>query len=125
MAEPVKFAGPYLLLCSLTLLSIRSVADEFRDPTRPPAVAVGVPVAHEAAPILSAIMGPPSARVAIFNGQVVHGGGRVGEFFIEAVLEDGVRYRHAGTTQELHLAHAINAVKKPSTAAPRLPVGAP
>jgi len=125
MDQFVKLAFPNLLICILALFSIRSSASELRDPTRPPAVSVGVPTAHEPAPILSAIMGAPSARVAIFNGHLVRVGSRVGEFLIEAVLEDGVRYRHAGTTQELHLAHSINAVKKPSSAAPRLPVGAP
>jgi hypothetical protein len=123
--ELVKFACPYFLFCSLALFPIPSLANELRDPTRPPVVSAGAPIVHEPAPILSAIMGTPSARVAIFNGHLVHAGSRVGEFLIEAVLEDGVRYRHAGTTQELHLARSLNPVKKPSTAAPRLPSGAP
>jgi hypothetical protein len=124
MDELMRFAFPYFLICSLALPSIRSLASEFRDPTRPPAVAIGAPIVKKPAPILSAIMGAPSARVAIFNGQLVHAGSRVGEFLIEAVLDDGVRYRDAGTAQELHLARSINAVKKPSAAAVRSQAGA-
>jgi hypothetical protein len=63
--------------------------------------------------------------VAVFNGQLVRDGSLVGAYRIEAVLEDGVRYRHAGTTQELHLPPTLSTVKKPSTAASRLPAGAP
>lgn len=113
------------LICSLALFSVRCLADESRDPTRPPLVAVRALAVREPLPVLSAVMGVPSARVAIFNGQLVRGGSRVGGFLIEAVLEDGVRYRHGGATQELHLAHSISAVKRPSAAATILPPGAP
>jgi hypothetical protein len=102
-----------------------AAADEPRDPMRPPAASAHLSVVHEPAPVLSAIMGAQGARVAIFNGQLVRSGGSVGTYLIDAVLEDGVRYRHHGMTQELHLAHATNPVKKPSTAPARLPAGAP
>lgn len=114
-----------LLVCGLALFSICSLANESRDPTRPPAVPVRASIAHEPAPVLSAIMGGPFARVAIFNGQLVHQGSSVGSYLIEAVLKDGVRYRHAGTAQELHFPHLVTSVKKSSTAAARLPAGAP
>jgi hypothetical protein len=119
----MKSAG--FTFCLLALLSIRCQADELRDPTRPPVVARHVSTPHEPAPILSAIIGTPSSRVAVFNGQLVHDGGFVGTYLIEAVLGDGVRYRHAGITQELHLAHTLSTVKRPSTAPSRLPPGAP
>jgi len=121
----VKDAFYGLLLGFLGLFSIRSLADEPRDPTRPPLVSVRTPMVHEHAPILSAIIGPPSSRVAIFNGQLVRAGSHSGEFFIEAVLEDGIRYRHAGATRELHLAAGLISMKKPSVAAAPLPAGAP
>jgi hypothetical protein len=75
------------------------------DPTRPPVVATraAVAAAAEPAPVLSAIMGAPGARVAIFNGQLVHSGGKVGDYTIEAVFDDGVRYRHGGAAHDLHL----------------------
>lgn len=121
----MKFAFPYFLICTLTLFSIRSLSSEFRDPTRPPVVSAGAPMVHEPVPILSAVMGTSSARVAIFNGHLVRAGSHVGEFLIETVFETGVRYRHAGATQEVYMARSINAVKKPSAAAPRSPAGAP
>jgi hypothetical protein len=125
MDEPVIPTLSRAFICSLVLGSVPSLADESRDPTRPPVVAVRVAAAREPLPVLSAIMGAPSARVAIFNSQLVRSGSQVGTFLIVAILEDGVRYRHAGTTQELHLAHSITAVKKPSAAAASLPPGTP
>lgn len=104
-------------------MSIHALADDIQDPTRPP-TSMRMP-AHEPTPVLSAIMGVASSRCAIFNGQVVHAGSHVGNFFIEAVLDDGVRYRHAGASQELHMAHSINSIKKPSATAVRAPSGAP
>jgi hypothetical protein len=73
-------------------------------------------------PVLSAIMGSGSDRVAIFNGRVVRSGGSVGTYVIQTVFEDGVRYRHAGVIHELYLPRTA-AFKKPSTAAARSPAG--
>jgi len=102
-----------------------AVADAMRDPTRPPVVAKAHDAAiHEPPPVLSAIMGTPTARIAIFNGQLVRSGSIVGRYAIEAVLEDHVLYRHAGISQELYLPAAA-AFKKPSTAPARSPAGAP
>ena len=120
----MKLLFSSLLLGCFGLYSIHSLANEPRDPTRPPLVAIRAPVAREPKPILSAIMGSAPSRVAIFNGQLVHAGSYSGEFLIEAVFEDGVRYRHAGRTEELHLPHAIISVKKPSAAVTRMPAGA-
>lgn len=121
----MKVVFARLILGCLGLFPIHSIANDPRDPTRPPSASIRTPIVREPAPILSAIMGPPSNRVAIFNGQLVRAGSHSGAFLIEAVLEDGIRYRHAGTTEELHLAHGIISMKKPSAAAARLPAGAP
>ena len=62
-------------------------------------------------------------RTAIFNGQLVRSGTALGAYTIEAVLEDGVRYRHAGVDAGFahgpHRAH----VQKPAAAAARAPSG--
>jgi hypothetical protein len=93
-------------------------ADAMRDPTRPPIVATHsfAAAAAEPAPVLSAIMGAPGARVAIFNGQLVHSGGTVGNYAIEAVMDDGVRYRHGGATRELYLHHGSSSKTSPKPA---------
>lgn len=111
------------LLLSLTVLvSPLASADELRDPTRPPVVAHHEAVLNEPAPVLSAIMGSGSARLAIFNGHVVRSGGTVGTYVIQSVFEDGVRYRHAGIIHDLYLPRPTT-FKKPSTAAARSPAG--
>jgi hypothetical protein len=97
-----------------------AMADGMRDPTRPPLAPTHLSTAREQPPILSAVMGANGRRVAIFNGQLVRSGGSVGTYAIEAVFEDGVRYRHAGLTRELRLPHATIPFKKPSTAPARL-----
>ncbi len=97
-------------------------ADGLRDPTRPPAAPRAASAAPERPPVLSAILDSKDDRLAIFNGQLVRSGGSVGAYTIEAVFEDGVRYRHAGISQELHLVH-FAVFKKPSTAAARAPMG--
>ena len=97
-----------------------AMADGMRDPTRPPLAPTHLSIAREQPPILSAVMGANGRRVAIFNGQLVRSGGSVGTYVIEAVFDDGVRYRHAGSTRELRLSHTTIAFKKPSTAPARL-----
>jgi hypothetical protein len=99
-------------------------AAEIRDPTRPPSAAPRTSEArHEPAPVLSAVMTFDGKRKAIFNGHVVSAGSVVGEYTIDAVLEDGVRYRHANVTQELHLARPATTFKKPAAEPPRTPSG--
>jgi hypothetical protein len=113
-----------LLCCALMLVSLGSlaVAGELRDPTRPPfALAAG---RREAAPVLSAVMSSGPWRGAIFNGEFVRSGGSIDGYTIEAVLVDGVRYRHAGRTTELHLPQTLNMIKKPATSPVRPMSGA-
>jgi hypothetical protein len=111
-----------VILAALLVLSSPVPADAPRDPTRPPQAVRGDARAVESAPVLSAILGSATERTAIFNGKLVRGGDSVGVYDIEAVLEDGVRYRRGGVSRELHLHHS-EAFKKPSTAAARAPVG--
>jgi hypothetical protein len=112
------------LVLTLAVIAVPlACADELRDPTRPPTTAAHRETGpSEPAPVLSAIMGSASNRVAIFNGRVVRSGGSVGTYVIQTVFEDGVRYRHAGVTHELYLPRSA-IFKKPSTAAARSPAG--
>jgi hypothetical protein len=101
-----------------------AAADALRDPTRPPLIAASHPaISQEPIPILSAIIGKPGGRVAIFNGQLVRNGDAVGAYTIEAIFEDRVRYRHGSLNQEVYLPLAAT-FKKPSTAPARSPAGA-
>ena len=102
-----------LAACAL-LIPHPVLAVEPRDPTRPPQVAGHTAPPREAAPVLSAIMSFNGERSAIFNGQLVHQGALVGSYTIEAVLEDGVRIRHDGLVQELHLPRLVSTFKKPA-----------
>jgi hypothetical protein len=103
----------FLLLGALAL-SFGAAADGLRDPTRPPLVASRPATPREAAPVLSAVLTYNGVRSAIFNGQLVHGGMTVGAYAIEEVLEDGVRFRHAGLVQELRLPRPDSTFKKPA-----------
>jgi hypothetical protein len=100
-----------------------AAADGLRDPTRPPEPKAQRSGVHESAPVLSAIIGNDASRIAIFNGKLVRSGGSVGSFSIEAVFVDGVRYRHAGHSQELYLPHA-GSFKRSSTSPVRVAGGA-
>jgi hypothetical protein len=112
----------YALLCCAFFAPLAG-ADALRDPTRPPLAQIHLSIAHEPPPVLSAVMGANGSRIAIFNGKLVRSGGSVGAYVIEAVFQDGVRYRHAGLTRELKLPHAATPFKKPSTAPARLSAG--
>jgi len=100
-------------------------ADELRDPTRPPTSQRHAAAPHEPAPILSAVLHFNGDRSAIFNGHLVRSGSAVGGYTIEAVLEDGVRYRHAGLSQELHMSHPVSSLKKPAVDVLRASSGVP
>jgi hypothetical protein len=102
------------MLCCALLLAPPAMAGELRDPTQPPA-RVGAATPHEPAPILTAVLKSGYKRGAIFNGQFVRSGGSVGSYTIIAVLDDGVRYQHAGRVLELRLPQAATTFKKPAT----------
>jgi hypothetical protein len=100
-------------------------ADEPRDPMRPPvreSHPAGVP-ARETAPVLSAVMTFNGRRTAIFNGRLVHDGSVVGTYTIDSVLEDGVRFRSAHLSGEMHLPHPESPIKKPAAETARVPSG--
>jgi len=114
-----------LLLVALLASSAGARADEPRDPLRPPARESrppGLP-AREAAPVLSAVMTFNGRRTAIFNGRLVHDGSVVGAYTIDSVLADGVRYRSAHLTGEMHLPHPESPIKKPAAESARAPSG--
>jgi hypothetical protein len=104
-------------------------ADELRDPTRPPTLprhaAAPHETAREIAPTLSAVLNFNGERRAIFNGHLVRSGSSVGGYTIDAVLEDGVRYRHAGLSRELHMAHPVSSLKTPAVDVLRASSGVP
>jgi hypothetical protein len=102
-------------------------ADALRDPTQPPAAPKGPAAAapREALPVLSAVMTFNGEHSAIFNGHLVHSGSVVGPYTIDSVLPDGLVYRLANQTHELHLAHAPTTFKKPTAEPARAPSGVP
>ncbi|MBS0375738.1 MAG: hypothetical protein JSR73_14260 [Proteobacteria bacterium] len=109
----------------LALLAIAPAghADQVRDPTRPPRLSAPRAAAVAAGPALTAVFAAGDRRRAIFNGQLVRAGDRVGGYEIDAVLADGIRYRHAGAVHELHLPRPSDAVKKPAAATSRAATG--
>ncbi len=111
------------LACLLGLVVAASApADALRDPTRPPSVGPRS-AAVEATPVLTAVLSSGERRSAIVNGRLVHAGQMLGSVQIEAVLEDGVRYRQAGVVREVHLPQAPQTIKKPAASAPREAIG--
>lgn len=102
-----------LWICVLTL-AWRANAEDLRDPTRPPLAERHADAPRESGPTLSAVLNFNGERSAIFNGHLVRSGSTVGGYTILAVLEDGVRYRHAGQSQELHMPHPPSSLKKPA-----------
>jgi hypothetical protein len=111
-----------VLLCCAVLLAPLAPAGASRDPTRPPFAPVAA--RREPPPVLSAVLSSGSRRGAILNGRFVRSGGSVDGYSIEAVLADGVRYRHAGRTGELRLPQTLTMIKKPASGPARATSGA-
>ena len=103
-----------MLFCCLGALAPLAAAQKLRDPTRPPQAVAATGARRERAPVLSAVLTSGGSRGAIFNGEFVRSGTRVGPYLIEEVLEDGVRYQFEGHSQELHLPPALTMIKKPT-----------
>ena len=115
-----------LLWIGVLTLAWTANAEELRDPTRPPILERhAAAAAQESGPTLSAVLNFNGERSAIFNGYLVHSGSAVGGYTILAVLEDGVRYRHAGQSQELHMPHPTSSIKKPAVDVLRASSGVP
>jgi hypothetical protein len=86
----------------MTLATLQiAYADSLYDPTRPPWVTRNATGSKEVALAarVTAIFQSGDRRVAVFDGQVVKAGDRVGDVAIEAILPDGVRYRRAGRVE--------------------------
>jgi len=115
-----------LLWIGMLTLTWTANAEDLHDPTRPPVLFERHAAAsQESAPILSAVLNFNGERSAIFNGHLVHSGSAVGSYTIVAILEDGVRYRHAGQSQELHMPHPTSSIKKPAVDVLRASSGVP
>jgi hypothetical protein len=114
-----------LLWIGVLTLTWTANAEDLRDPTRPPLAEHHTAAPRESAPTLSAVLNFNGERSAIFNGHLVHSGSAVGAYTILAVLEDGVRYRHAGQSQELHMPHPTSSIKKPAVDVLRASSGVP
>jgi hypothetical protein len=114
-----------LLWIGVLILACSANAEELRDPTRPPLLERHAAAPQESAPILSAVLNFNGERSAIFNGHLVHSGSEIGAYTIIAVLEDGVRYRHAGQSLELHMPRPMSSIKKPAVDVLRASSGVP
>ncbi len=93
-----------------------AVADELRDPMRPPRPAQAARVAAEPVPVLSAIISRGGERLAILDGHLARAGDHVGAYAVDLVFVDGVRYHRAGIAHELHLASPLPIFKKAANA---------
>jgi hypothetical protein len=102
-------------------LACAANAEGLRDPTRPPLADTHAAAPSEPPPVLTAVLTFKGKRTAIFNGRLVHEGSVVGDYTIDSVLEDGVRYRRANQSHELHLVHNATTFKKPSAEPARAP----
>jgi hypothetical protein len=114
-----------LLWIGVLTLAWSANAEDLHDPTRPPFAERHAAAPHESAPTLSAVLNFNGERSAIFNGHLVRKGSAVGGYTIDAVLQDGVRYRHAGLRQELHMSHPASSFKKPAVDVLRASSGVP
>jgi hypothetical protein len=114
-----------LLWIGVLTLAWTANAEDLHDPTRPPLAEHHAAVSHETAPTLSAVLNFNGERSAIFNGHLVHSGSAIGGYTIIAVLEDGVRYRHAGQSQELHMPRPTSSIKKSAVDVLRASSGVP
>jgi hypothetical protein len=114
-----------LLWIGVLTLAWTANAEGLHDPTRPPIPERHAAAPHETPPTLSAVLNFNGERSAIFNGHLVRSGSAVDGYTIVAVLEDGVRYRHAGLSQELHMLHPASSFKKPAVNVLRASSGVP
>lgn len=100
MSDRTSIASRFAL--TLVLASSAVSGADLVDPTRPPVVArkasPNAPV-QEATPRVTAIIQTGDRRVAVFYGQVVKAGDRVGDMYIESVTAEGVRYRRSGRVE--------------------------
>lgn len=72
--------------------------EELKDPTQPPSNIVPGKHSeeHKVVPHVTAVFLSGTRRIAIFNAQPVHVGDSVGDYHIDEVAADGVRYSVSG-----------------------------
>jgi hypothetical protein len=111
----LRATGVKVALAVIAVTSVSSAAD-LVDPTRPPAAARKAPLSSVSAPAegprVTAIIQTGDRRVAVFHGQVVKAGDRVGDMFIESVSAEGVRYRRAGRVEFARLPKQAAVVRR-------------
>jgi hypothetical protein len=102
--------GAVALILALSFPPLAN-CEELRDPTRPPGVILPGKHAeeHKVVPHVTAIFLSGTRRIAIFNARPVHAGESVGDYHIDEVAAEGVRYSVAG--------HSAFAPLRDSTAA--------
>jgi MSHA biogenesis protein MshK len=122
--------GKFISCCVCLIVSASdALAEELRDPTRPPTMALsgGLEQVDKGAPILQSVLIGPERRSAIIDGQVFQVGARVGDARLERIEEDRVVLRSGANFTTLPLFPVVNmklpqAEKKnqvtPSPAAP-------
>jgi MSHA biogenesis protein MshK len=107
-----------LLLAGILLHPGTALADpSVRDPMRPPQAAnqratVRGPVAP-AVPRVTALFLSGDSRTAVVDGKVVRAGDTVSGVLIEAVLEDGIRYRRGAQSLVARISRVVPRVASP------------
>ena len=91
------------------LFACGALAEEVRDPTRPPAIALSgtVEPLELGAPMLQSVLVGPERRSAIINGQVLQVGARVGDARLVKIEEDRVILSSGGMISTLYLFPAV------------------
>ncbi|HYM35398.1 MAG TPA: hypothetical protein VET48_08385 [Steroidobacteraceae bacterium] len=88
-------------------------ADTLVDPTRPVMSNKTAPTRNVEAPVrVTAIFRSNERCVAVFDGQVVKVGDRVGDLTIQEITADGVRYLRAGKVEFARLPKQAATVRR-------------
>ena len=103
-------------VAATVLFAVGASAADLVDPTRPPLAARKATSSTAPAPAegprVTAIIQTGDRRIAVFHGQVVKAGDRVGDMFIESVSAEGVRYRRGGRVEFARLPKQAAVVRR-------------
>ena len=110
MAKSLTRVAPVVLVLAVSTI-VR--AEEFADPTRPPAAFIqatssSTPVVPAAGPVLQSVMISPQRSVATINGQRVMVGDKVGDATVARIGETEVVLRSGKALQTLKLFPTID-----------------